>query len=315
MNCSQIKSGKWYGYCRDKTDENRSKATPWLFCLPIKMNLRKHYQPLQPILEPGSPMTYQEYVPSEGLQPLIHCFWTLKSESDSSSTAHYRIVSDGCIDLFIDCNDFQPILIAGTANTSQEALFPGKTQYFGIRFYPGCLQYFFNMPIREITNNMIPFQDVWNSRLHSIEEKLFEAGSTAYRIQLAEEFLLEQLANREKAPDERFLGVLQQILKKNGTLQIEKDLHPGVSPRQLRRYFDYYIGFNPKTFSRIIRFQKTLKAMMSQPKEQWGKLCYDFGYYDQAHYIHEFKELSGLSPSSVAFSMTFNPKENAYNNH
>lgn len=266
------------------------------------MNLRRYYQPLQPVFEADCPVSYKEFIPSEALQPLVHCFWTLKSESASNAITHYRIVSDGCIDLFIDCSEFQPILIAGTANTSQQAQFPGKTQYFGIRFYPGCLQYFFNMPIREITNNMIPFQDIWKPKLHNIEEKLFEAKSTSERIKLTELFLLEQLGNQKKTPDDRFLGVLEQILSMTGSLQVEKDLHLGISPRQLRRYFDYYIGFNPKTFSRIVRFQTTLKAMMSEPKDQWGKLCYDFGYYDQAHYIHDFKELSGMIPSSVSFS-------------
>ncbi len=73
-----------------------------------------------------------------------------------------------------------------------------------------------------------------------------------------------------------------------------------MSPRQLRRFFDTYIGFSPKTFSRIVRFQSVLAALRRAPQNDWNSLCFAFGYYDQAHFIHEFKEFYGLPPASVS---------------
>ena len=72
-----------------------------------------------------------------------------------------------------------------------------------------------------------------------------------------------------------------------------------ISPRQLRRLFEYYIGDSTKTFSKVVRFQNILKAKPSTQSLRENKLFYDTGYFDQAHFIKDFKNFYGVTPGKV----------------
>ncbi|MEL6924825.1 MAG: helix-turn-helix domain-containing protein, partial [Bacteroidota bacterium] len=78
-----------------------------------------------------------------------------------------------------------------------------------------------------------------------------------------------------------------------------QELNTGISPRQLRRLFKFYIGDTPKTFCKVVRFQHILKAKHSRQSLRHNKLFYDLGYYDQAHFIKDFKHLYGLTPGDA----------------
>ena len=98
--------------------------------------------------------------------------------------------------------------------------------------------------------------------------------------------------------DTRLYDAIAIILKNYGVLNIEKDLNTGISPRQLRRLFKYYIGDSAKTFAKVVRFQNILRAKPSKQSLQQNKLFYE-GYYDQAHFIKEFKNFYGVTPGVV----------------
>jgi methylphosphotriester-DNA--protein-cysteine methyltransferase len=99
--------------------------------------------------------------------------------------------------------------------------------------------------------------------------------------------------------DPRFYKALAVILKNSGVLNIEKDLDTGISARQLRRLFEFYIGDSAKTFSKVVRFQNILRAKPSQQSLRENKLFYDNGYFDQAHFIKDFKNFYGVTPGKA----------------
>ena len=94
-------------------------------------------------------------------------------------------------------------------------------------------------------------------------------------------------------------GAIGIILQNFGVLNIETDLDTGISPRQLRRPFEFYIGDTAKTFAKVVRFQNILRAKPSSQSLRQNKLFFDAGYYDQAHFIKEFKHLYGVSPNKA----------------
>ena len=87
------------------------------------------------------------------------------------------------------------------------------------------------------------------------------------------------------------------ILKNFGVVDVEKDLNTGISSRQLRRLFTFYIGDTAKTFSKVVRFQNILRAKPSLQSLKQNKLFFDTGYYDQAHFIKDFKNFYGVTPN------------------
>lgn len=73
----------------------------------------------------------------------------------------------------------------------------------------------------------------------------------------------------------------------------------GMSLRQLERKFEQLVGLSPKQLARIIRFQSVFRSAGCTPAPAWAEVALDCGYYDQAHFIREFKQLSGQSPAAL----------------
>jgi AraC-like DNA-binding protein len=116
---------------------------------------------------------------------------------------------------------------------------------------------------------------------------------------LFDTYFSEVIRNRSFDRDVRLYDALQLIFMKQGVLDVEADLHTGISSRQLRRLFDFYIGDTPKTFSQVVRFQAVLGAKPSTQSLRKNKLFFDAGYYDQAHFIKEFKNFYGVTPGKA----------------
>ena len=73
----------------------------------------------------------------------------------------------------------------------------------------------------------------------------------------------------------------------------------GISPRQLRRIFNFYIGTTAKTFSNVVRFQHILNTSPSKQSLKDSKPYFDVGFFDQAHFIKTFKTFYGVTPSEA----------------
>jgi AraC-like DNA-binding protein len=125
----------------------------------------------------------------------------------------------------------------------------------------------------------------------------FHNGQQSDQIQeLFDLYFLRTLVKTQIATDPRFDNAVGLILQNFGVVDVEK-LDTGISSRQLRRLFNFYIGDSAKSFSRVVRFQNILKAKPSTQSLRQNKLFFDAGYYDQAHFIKEFKNFYGVTPS------------------
>ena len=127
-------------------------------------------------------------------------------------------------------------------------------------------------------------------------ENIFELPSLAPKL---DHYFLQTVQAKQLAVDNRVFEAIHCILQSQGIINVEKELNTGISPRQLRRLFTYYIGDTPKTFCKVVRFQNILQAKPSRQSLRKNKLFFDLGYYDQAHFIKDFKHLYGLTPGSA----------------
>ena len=122
---------------------------------------------------------------------------------------------------------------------------------------------------------------------------MISAKGNSQRLQLINRFLERRI--REFSRPE-IVYASQRIYNLNGLVNI-KNLanHFSMSPRQFERKFKECIGFSPKSFARIVRF-KSLISSYKKGDSTLTKVAYDFGYYDQAHFIQDFKQFSGYNP-------------------
>ena len=183
-----------------------------------------------------------------------------------------------------------------------EVPLPAGARYVGIRFFPSALSGLFQLNAAEFVNTYEPLGTVHPK----FAQQLVSASPPGYSLDRLgnawDELLYGFLAKRFPAVnDSRFSEALSEILRCKGTLSIERDLDTGLSPRQLRRVFKQHVGCTPKTFAQIIRFQYILSRKPTREDLRKEKWYFDLGYYDQAHFVKEFKRFYGLSPTQ-AFS-------------
>jgi transcriptional regulator GlxA family with amidase domain len=127
-------------------------------------------------------------------------------------------------------------------------------------------------------------------------DEVVKAPTSEKRIEIIESFLLDKLKT-EKAYDELAKTSVELLLKSKGQVTIEALAgQMQTSRRQLERRFSTVIGLSPKQLSKIIRLQATLKMMEQKQFTSLTALAYENGYFDQAHFIKDFKEFTGLSP-------------------
>jgi transcriptional regulator GlxA family with amidase domain len=151
--------------------------------------------------------------------------------------------------------------------------------------------------MNEIANGIVDLNLVWNNLAKEIEDRIVTCNNTDQRSQIIQHYLLIQLSKNRKT-DAALEQSLLLIYSTGGQIRADEIAAKiGMSNRQLVRKFGNSIGLSPKEFSRIIRFIGSLNYLKSNRQSNLAEVAYSCGYYDQAHFIHDFKAYSGLTPS------------------
>ncbi len=253
-------------------------------------------------------MNYQTYEPSNDLKHFVNCYWTLefpKEENPQKQT----IVPDGHIEMIFHYGDLykqyldigniliQPrCFVIGQLTQPLEIEPTGETGIFSIRFQHYGFLAFATIPLKEMENKAISLEILFGKDGQDIEKKILNAKSTQHRIELVELFLTKRLVDI-KTIDRIVKSTVETILTANGQTQIEKlAAQININRRQLERKFSSAIGLSPKQLSKTIRLQATLKMLLNKQFTSLTALAYQGEYYDQAHFIKDFKELTGFTP-------------------
>ena len=262
--------------------------------------LRNLYQPIQPAVKQSASdeVFYQEYLPDLRLQQLIYCYWELKTERPLQADFCYRVVADGCMDLLMEMNDPSASYITGLATSYIEFPIGPYFHYVGVRFLPGGFPRFFGVDASTLTNRFEDLKTVVPELSKFFTGRFIETQRTTSLREVLDRYFLERLVHSPLLEDDRVLDAMKLILEQKGQVSLAK-LNIGFSPRQLRRRFHFYLGDTAKTFSKVVRFQQFLQAKPSRQALKQDKLFYDIGYYDQAHFIKEFKHFYGLTPTKA----------------
>jgi AraC-like DNA-binding protein len=210
-------------------------------------------------------------------------------------------VPDGCIDLILHCHAFETSYLIGIA--AKPILHPlkGQIRYFGVRFLPGRLQHFFPFPPDYKYDSGMALSDLIGTVFQPVEEQILSSHSFKEQVRAMETFLLHRIAHHP-APhiDARVLRLLEQIYRLNGHVTIERlAKDERMSVRHLHRLFRSAIGLSPKTFSRVIRFQRSLRQITLRPHSKLVDIALENGYFDQAHFMNDFKFMYGKTPSTL----------------
>lgn len=260
--------------------------------------IRQHFRPIQPSVKAGKgKVSYQEFQPAPQLQDLIHCYWQLQTHELLEAPFSYRVVSDGCIDIFFNLNQTDENFVMGFCKKFTQFPIGQEFNYAGIRFYPSIFPTLFQVSAQTLKDKDQPLINILLPLAKFISNEIsIDFNQSMKKL---DDFFISKIQENPLNIDERFYEALLQICKKNGHLEVESELNVGVSARQLRRLFNFYIGTTPKSFSQVVRFQYILNAKPSTQSLKENKIFYDVGFFDQAHFIKNFTKFYGVTPSKA----------------
>ena len=244
-------------------------------------------------------LSYIEQSPDVQLQGSIYCYWNLKTTKPLNDIYNYRVVADGCIDIFFNCTNHDEAYIMGYCNSYVKIGIDKEFDYFGIRFFPGVFPLLFNIDASELSNHYEHLSAIQPYLFHVIQQLGYKGFCFQDLCNELNICFINHLNKKDELFDNRFYYALETILKRKGLINIEKDLNDGISSRHLQRLFNFYIGDTAKSFCRVVRFQTLLQADPSLKSIKAEKSFFDFGYYDQTHFIKEFKRFYGETPSKI----------------
>lgn len=254
-------------------------------------------------------MNYQTFQPHPDLQSFINCYWTLEVPANNNGERQ-RIVPDGCIEMaFILGDDIKRYTSEDEFILQPRAMVLGQTiepfyieptgyvDTFAIRFYPYGFTNFVTVPLKNLANKETPIQLLFGEEsAKELEQKIIHAAGVKQRIDIIENFFLERLNNKSTI-DSIVKTTVDALLSTNGNAPIKTILRGDLSKRrQLERRFAKQIGVSPKQLGKVIRLQTALKMLLAQKTESLTNIAYESEYYDQAHFIKDFKEFTGINP-------------------
>ncbi|ATN04910.1 AraC family transcriptional regulator [Chryseobacterium indologenes] len=253
-------------------------------------------------------MNYQTFEPNQDLTAFIKCYWTLESPKEEPPEKQ-TIVPDGCMEMIFHYGDLYKQYLDNGNNIIQPRCFvigqltrpleiepTGETGIFSIRFHPEGFLLLTTNSIKEMENTAVSLEKLFGKDGQEIGQQILNANSTSERIMLVEKFLLDRLTDTETI-DRIIKSTVETIITANGQLSVDElSKQTNLNRRQLLRKFSSAIGLSPKQLSRTIRLQTALKMLLNDQFTNLAQLAYENEYYDQAHFIKEFKEFTGSTP-------------------
>lgn len=253
-------------------------------------------------------MIYQTFEPGVDLVDLVKCYWTMEDPAGEKSQPQ-TIVPDGHMEMIFHYGDlYKQYVDDGTAQEQPRAFVFGQltrpltieptgvTGIFSVRFYPAGFIPFSNISIQGMMNRAVSLDEIFGRAGNEIETQILKVASTEERIKIIEIFL-KNILSGSGAYDRIVKSIVDTIFLTNGSVPIQNLVErTGINRRQLERKFQQSIGLSPKQLSKTIRLQNVLTTLLENKWSNYASIAYDGEYYDQAHFIKDFKEFTGMTP-------------------
>jgi AraC-like DNA-binding protein len=167
---------------------------------------------------------------------------------------------------------------------------------FIIAFKKGMAYPFFPLPMNEMADRVVDADLLWGNDFAVLREQLREAPQIRLKFTTAEDFLLKHFANRLVSnPAVEF--ALREIIRTPDQISLARlNQNIGYSQKHFIDLFRRQVGIAPKSYLKIIRFQKAIGEIEQRKQVNWTTIAQDCGFYDQAHFINDFKFFSGFTP-------------------
>ena len=189
-------------------------------------------------------------------------------------------------------------LLVGKFDRSREIVMQGPLNKLSIVFHPLGLNHFVNVPLSLLVADHFSFFTHFGETFEELLPKLFTSSSLTEKRDILDGFFLQQFRSFEEG---RLKRAVNQILESDESVKVSQlsDLL-GLSRKTLLRLFQKHLGYTVESYISVVKFRKALIAyQQKKTKPLLTEIAYEGNYYDQAHFIHDFKAKTGLNPKQL----------------
>ncbi len=252
-------------------------------------------------------MAHAHRAPCPPLAKFVDFLWL--SEDYIQPHASERILPTGRMDLVVSLNDSRRMsdVVSGVQSAPTVLDTSRPLSVVGVRFRPGGGFPFFKMPAGELQDLSVPLDAIWGRDAQLLREQLLEAGDAQLRLGVLERFLIGRLGGAA----EPHPAVAHSVRRFEGSANVPRIAtvvdQTGLGARRFIALFRDQVGVPPKLFCRISRFRRAIDATGRAGDVDWADTALGCGYFDQAHFIHDFRAFAGINPSAYVRHRTANP--------
>jgi AraC-like DNA-binding protein len=266
------------------------------------------------------PMSYREIKPGGPLGKYVKCYYIYESSSDTAFGD--TVFPSGTTEIIFNLGEGQwqaingqsfvttpPIEFWGQIVKPLPVRSIGRNTMLGIRFFPHAAGHFINDKADLFNNQVVDYSELSGHDAKTLHARLLDTPVWNTRIELVEAYLLQQLAQAERRFHKMAMvsDVMHEIVQQDFFDNIDNVASRyGITSRYLQKLFLQYTGLTPKLYSKINRFQNSLKLVTGKDASLTS-IAYECGYFDQSHFIREFKTFTGVTPGVVARSERGDP--------
>lgn len=259
-------------------------------------------------------MIYQTYIPRFPLNQFVEQFVYYRDYITHHDVD--RFMPDGYAHIVFDLTDYPKYIFDNDSlkeiQSCKQVWFSGirekfitipsgrDTEMLIVYFKKGCAYPFVDIPMHEYTDYVVDAQDVLSNAILHLREQLLSCTTIAAKFACAENYFTGTYASRMILNPFVDFAVKQIVANPNHLTIQQLSEKVGYSQKHMISLFKSHVGVTPKAFLKIMRFQLAVQEIAKGKAGNWTDVAHAAGYFDQAHFIHDFKAFSGFTPNQYA---------------
>lgn len=255
-------------------------------------------------------MNFRRVEPRGLARQAIECYWTVNDED--TVPAKQKIIPDGFTEIIFHFGDSYRINLGGRWQRQAKSLLAGQikgnfylentgaTDIIGVKLKPAAVAQLFGVNMKLFTDRVVELKQAVGGKMKEVESIIRKSDDTDERLKFINDFFTDSCRNYPN--DHPVDKALDMIVAKKGMISVSdicKELSMG--DRYIQQLFQKYVGLSPKFFARIIRFSYIFQ-LIKENNPDWAGVVYEAGYYDQSHFIRNFKAFTGEDPTAYIFA-------------
>jgi AraC-like DNA-binding protein len=253
-------------------------------------------------------MNYARISPEIGLEKIIECYWF--ADSDDKLPRTEKIIPDGFPEIIFHFGDAYQINLHGTWQLQSKNLLAGQIKkYFylqntgasgmvGVKLKPSAVAQLYNVDMAALTDQVVNLNEILGNEFSAIDTAILNKLPQQEILEMLNTYFREML---NRVFENKIELALIRIFDTQGNVQVREIADElSITERHLERLFKKFVGVSPKFYARIIRFSHIFN-LMQQGDKSWLDVALSSGFYDQSHFIRNFKAFSGEDPSAYLF--------------